>query len=260
MSYPHRAPAALSSTLRPIIGRGTPVEKRTLRTVALTRRYEVSWLSGDGLVETSTKLAPATAQFEEAFSAFARGTLIATTGGPVAIEDLSPGATVTTAEGRAETVTWIGSMTIYPARAVPDAEPATMTRITADALGLNRPMPDLILGPRARILFRDTRCRLATGVDAAYAPASALIDGESVISVAPVAPVTVYHLVLSAQGSLRAAGLEVESYHPGTGFAELIDPQLSGLFLSLFPQIRTFADFGPVAHPRLTAEEFGAML
>jgi Hint domain len=260
MSYPHRATAASPSLHRPIIGRGTPVEKRTLRTVALTRRYEISWVGQSGSIETATKLAPATAEFEEAFSAFARGTVIATADGPVAIEDLVPGVRVVTAEGRTETVVWIGSMTLYPPRAVPDKAPVAMTRITADALGLNRPMPDLVLGPRARILFRDPRCRMATGLDAAYAPAAALIDGECVIAVTPMAPIAVYHLVLSGHGSVRAAGIEIESYHPGAGFAEVIEPQLQGLFLSLFPQAKTFADFGPQAHQRLSADEFAALL
>ncbi len=264
MSYPHRAPAAplpiSSSAIRPIIGRGAPVEKRTVRTFALTRRYEVSWLTADGKVETATKLAPATAPFEEAFSAFARGTLIATTEGTVAVEDLVPGMRVATAEGRTETVRWIGSMTVYPARAIPGADPVTMTRITADALGMGRPMPDLVLGPRARILFRDTRCRIATGLDAAYAPAAALIDGETVIAVTPVAPVAVFHILLGRQSSLRAGGVEIESYHPGAGFGEIIEPQLRGLFLSLFPHLQGFADFGPVAHPRVGPDEFNAML
>jgi hypothetical protein len=264
MSYPHRVPAALpplsNTAASPIIGRGTPVEKRTIRTVALTRRYEISWIGPNAAIQSATKLAPATAPFEEAFSAFARGTLIATADGPVAIEDLQPGTRVMTAEGPVATVTWIGSMTVYPARAVPGAEPATMTRITADALGMGRPMPDLVLGPRARILFRDTRCRIATGLDAAYAPAAALIDGETVIAVTPVAPVAVFHIMLDRQGSLRAGGLEVESYHPGAGYAEMIEPQLRPLFLSLFPHLSGFADFGAVAHPRLTAEAFNAML
>ena len=64
MSYPHRATAASAALHRPIIGRGTNVEKRTVRTVALTRRYELSWLSAEGQVETATKLAPASPEFE----------------------------------------------------------------------------------------------------------------------------------------------------------------------------------------------------
>jgi hypothetical protein len=226
----------------------------------MTRRYETSWLNADGEAEQTTRLAPAIPQFEEAFSAFARGTVIATTDGSIAVEDLVPGMTAMTVEDRQETIVWIGSMTIYPPRAVPDAPTTALTRITADALGLGRPAPDLVLGPRARLLLRDSRCRAVAGVDAAYAPTRAFIDGEGVIAVTPVAPVTVYHLALRRQGTLRAAGLDIESYHPGAGFAELIDPQLASLFLVLFPHVRSFAGFGPVAYPRLTMSEMERIL
>lgn len=226
----------------------------------LARRYEIAYLDAAGRFETCTRLAPAIPEFEEAFSAFARGTVIATTEGPVAIEDLVPGMSVLTGEGRAARVTWIGSMTLFPPRALPGLHGAALTRITADAFGIGRPMPDLLLGPRARILVRDARCRFATGVEAAYAPARSFADGVSIIEVTPLAPVTVYHIVLDRQGSIRAAGLEIESFHPGARMADGFDPQLAQVFLSLFPHIRSVADFGTPAHPRMSAAEVEAAL
>ena len=226
----------------------------------MTRRYEVTWLDRSGDVQTSTRLAPASPIFEEACAAFARGTLIMTDAGLMAVEDLVPGQKILTAEGGAETLTWVGSMTVYPPSAVPEIAPALLTRVTSDAFGEGRPMPDLMLGPHARILLRDPRCRALTGATAAYAPARAFVDGDVIISVAPIAPMAVYHIVLERQGTIRAAGIEIESYHPGAAFGELIDPQMSGLFLSLFPQVQSFADFGPMAHPRLTTDEAESIL
>ncbi|MCV2869545.1 Hint domain-containing protein [Defluviimonas sp. WL0002] len=211
-------------------------------------------------MEFATRVAPAISQFEEAFSAFARGTVVQTEDGPVAIEDLMPGTRVQTAEGGSERVTWVGSMTIFPPNAVSGIEPALMTRVTADAFGLGRPNPDLVLGPRARILLRDDRFQAATGMASAYAPAAAFVDGVSIVEVTPIAPVPVYHLVLERHGSIRAAGLEVESYHPGSGIAEMMDTQLASLFLALFPQVKGFADFGRVAHGQLSMAEMERVL
>jgi len=151
-------------------------------------------------------------------------------------------------------------MTLFPQRAMPGMPRSTLTRITADAFGVGRPMPDLVLGPRARILVRDARCRFATGVEAAYAPARSFADGVSIIEVTPVAPITVYHIVLERQGSIRAAGLEIESFHPGARIADGFDPQVVQIFLTLFPHLRSVADFGTMAHPRMSAAEVESAL
>lgn len=249
ISTPINLPAALTPKAAPVN-----------RTSRLTRRYEVAYLAGDGTIACDTRIAAAAPEIEEAFSSFARGTVIATTDGPVAVEDLVPGMVALTAEGRSERITWIGSMTLFPNCAVPGVAPVAMTRITADAFGVGRPMPDLVLGPRARLLLRDARSRMATGVLTSYAPARCFVDGVSIIEVTPVAPVTAFHLVLERQGSIRAAGLEIESYHPGSDISDRFDAQLSAELLSLFPHMRSFAEFGQMAHPRLSAREVEAAL
>ncbi|MCB2126309.1 MAG: Hint domain-containing protein [Albidovulum sp.] len=267
MSYPHVPIGRLSTDVfnSPVphsrtLPQPAPADPGPLRSTPLTRRYEIAYLDAEGRFETCTRLAPAIPEFEEAFSAFARGTVIATTEGPVAVEDLVPGMEALTAEGRAERITWIGSMTLFPQRAMPGMPRSTLTRITADAFGVGRPMPDLVLGPRARILVRDARCRFATGVEAAYAPACAFADGVSIIEVSPVAALSVFHIVLERQGSIRAAGLEIESFHPGARMSDGFDPQVAQVFLTLFPHMRSIADFGALAHPRMTAAEVEAAL
>ena len=208
----------------------------------------------------TTSLAPAIPEFEEAFSSFARGTVIATTDGPVAIEDLVPGMEALTAEGRTETIMWIGSMTLFPSRASLGLQASKITRITAEAFGVGRPTPDLMLGSSARLLLRDARSSSIAGAEAAYAPAASFIDGVSIIEVSPATPITVYNLVLRRHGSLRAAGLEIESYHPGSNLADRLDAQLSSLFLSLFPHVRSFVEFGPMSFPRMTSADVEAAL
>ncbi|WP_176518590.1 Hint domain-containing protein [Rhodobacter maris] len=222
----------------------------------LTRRYEAIWCDNAGEIRDSIRLAPATPLFEEAFSALARGSVIATETGPVAVEDLVPGMRARTGEGGLETITWVGSMMIYPEHGAAEGrDTVRLTRITAEALGVGRPVPDLVLGPRARLCLRDPRLRAVIGGEAAYVPARAFIDGVSVIEVTPLAPVTVYHVVLENHGSLRVAGLEVEAFHPGEGVERMIDPRMLSLFEAQFPQLEGLAGFGPLAHPRLTRFE-----
>ncbi|MFD2173300.1 Hint domain-containing protein [Rhodobacter lacus] len=263
MSYSHRvgagqvvpvpaaeplSPAALPHQVIPA--------PRPVRAMPLTRRYEAMWCDGMGAIQDSTRLAPATPLFEEAFSALARGSVIATEQGPVAVEDLLPGMRAKTGEGGLERVTWVGSMVIYPDPHEGEGrEPVRLTRITAEALGAGRPMPDLVLGPRARLCLRDPRLMGVIGREVAYVPARAFIDGVSVIEVTPLAPVTVYHVVLENHGSLRVAGLEVEAFHPGEGVERMIDPRMLSLFEAQFPQLEGLSGFGPLAHPRLTRFE-----
>ena len=58
------------------------------------RSYEIAALRADGSLYIGQDKAPAVPLFENAFSAFARSTLITTPQGPTAIEDLQPGDTV----------------------------------------------------------------------------------------------------------------------------------------------------------------------
>ncbi len=263
MSFSHRVGAGqvlpvpqTHSTLPARLPRQAPLPAaKSLRAMPLTRRYEASWLTASGEVLESTRLAPATPLFEEAFSALARGSVIATDEGPVAVEDLVPGMRAQTAEGPSTPITWIGAMVLYPQAEAGSGEQVTLTRITSEAFGQGRPLPDVVLGPRARLLLRDPRLKRATGLDQAYVPARAFVDGVSIIEVTPVAPVTVYHVVLAQHGSLRVAGLEIEAFHPGEGVERMIDPRMLSLFEAQFPQLDRLADFGKLAHPRLTRFE-----
>jgi hypothetical protein len=233
---------------------------RPMRAMPLTRRYESMWLTPGGEIDDTTRIAPATPLFEEAFSALARGSVLTSDTGPVAIEDVLPGMRLLTAEGDFQTVTWVGSLVMYPGGQEGAEAPVGLTRITAEAFGAGRPLPDLVLGPRARICLRDARLKRVTGFDAAFVPARAFIDGVSVIEVTPAAPVTLYHLVLERQSALKVMGLEIESYHPGEGLADMIDPRMLQLFEAVFPQLPGIAGFGPMGHPRLTRFEVEELL
>lgn len=228
---------------------------RPQRAAPLMRRYEIAGITQAGEIVDAVRRAPATPVFEDAFGAFARGTLVSTPVGPVAIEDLRPGMNIDTAAG-ARTLLWVGSTVFYPRLPDQSESGLRMTRFTADSMGFGKPSPDLVLGSRARLLFRHEGCQEMLGSAVAVAPAAAYVDGISTVSVKPAAPLTVYHLALDGQQVLLANGVEVESFHPGPAAADMMDFDTRTLFLSLFPHVETLADFGPMTLPRLTAFEF----
>ncbi|TCP63105.1 Hint domain-containing protein [Rhodovulum bhavnagarense] len=247
LAVQNMAPAAsMTWTARP--------ERRPRRNLPLMRKYEVAGLTATGTVVTLTHIAPAMPHLDEVVSAFAHGTLIETPSGPIAIEDLRPGQMLRTSDAGAQRLLWVGSTVLA---AAPESEAAPpVTRITADCLGPGRPISDLVLGPRARLVVRHPGCRALCGSDAALVPASALTDGTTLIALRPTWPVRLYHLGLARQYILLANGVEVESYHPGENALELLEPGTRQAFLALFPHLRGRAAFGEAALPRLTTFEF----
>lgn len=233
------------------------------RKMPVMRRYEVTSLGANGDIETSRHVAPATPQFEAAFSAFARGTLLATTQGLCAIEDLVPGMEIDTVEFGPRPVLWIGSMTILPDAPVETPDQTRMTRIMADTFGMGRPMADVMAGPGARLLHRPAALRELNGTGArsgqVLTPVADFEDGMSTIRITPPRPVLVYHLCLDRHASIKVSGLEMESFHPGLGVEQRMGPNMLSLFLSLFPHITKLEDFGPLAYPRATRDTLDSL-
>ncbi len=196
--------------------------------------------------------------FEEAFAAFARGTLIATPTGQTAVEDLLPGDMVQTAAGPRKLL-WLGNMELARPEASFATEQPRLTRLAADSFGLGRPMPDLLLGPRARILIRSPRCRQMLGAAEAFAPANGFIDGVSVIELRPISHVTLYQLAFDGQQTILANGIEAESFHPGLRLDSMLEPETLAQFLDLFPHVDSPDGFGPMPIPRLTSFELERM-
>ncbi len=229
------------------------------RRLPLMRRYDVSFLTDQGQMETNQHTAPATPLFESAFSAIARGTLIQTATGPMAIEDIWPGDKIETKEFGPLPALWIGSMNIVPDAPVNRPESAQMTRVMADTFGMGRPMSDLLAGPGARFLHRPAALRELPGGGLVFSPASDFADGDSVIQITPQRPVQVFHICLARHATIQAAGMDAESYHPGKNVAAATGPNMLQLFLSLFPHVECIEDFGPMSHPRGSVEALNSL-
>ena len=202
---------------------------RLQRNRPLMRTYEVAYLTSSGDIETFQRLAPAIPIFESAFAAFARGLVLKTRFGAIAVEDLLPGDEVRDINGDFHVLRWKGAITVVPQ----ENQTKHLVRITADSFGPMRPSNDIMVGPAAR---------LAVGFDKA---AVDLVDDSAVIDITPMRPTQLFHLVFDRQCSIDAQGIALNSYHPGARHSfGLQGPRLS-LFLELFPHIERWSDFGP---------------
>lgn len=224
----------------------------------LSRRFEYSWLQ-DGEVHDAIRSAPALPVFEQAFGAFAHGALIHTTEGPVAIEDLEPGAMLECANGRVSQLLWKGAITLVPGASSDRDNPDRLYRVMPEAFGLGRPVQDQTFGPHARRLDRDPQVRAALGTDMALVPLGSLADGFSVIEVTPVSPTRVYHIACESHETILAAGLEVETYHPGPDAPFSLSEEMMSQFMEFFPYMNGLRDFGRLTAPRINPEELFAM-
>ncbi len=217
-----------------------------------TRSFEIAALRADGSLYIGQDKAPALPLFESAFSAFARGTLIQTGDGQVAIEDLQPGDMISTTSGEPAKLIWIGSSNFVPADA---GRRMPLIRIMADSFGPSRPSSFLTVGPAARILHTPHHLRSEAGNTRMLTPVREFVDGVNVIEVVPPTPVRLFHICLSRHAAIHAGGVEMETFHPGVQATRMVSHTMRDRFLSMFPQISHVSDFGPLAHPRAPEQE-----
>lgn len=238
---------------RRVVSRPAVVSQPRPSTARITRRFECEWLEA-GQVESAISVAPALPAFEAAFNAFTHGALIQTSVGPVAVEDLYPGMMLECADGRHSRLLWKGSITLVPGAPTLGDEPK-LYRVMPDAFGLGRPVQDQTFGPGARRLNRDPIVRSTIGADAALVPLASLSDGHSVIEVTPVSPTRVYHLACENHETILAAGLEVETFHPGPETPISLPEEMLARFMQFFPHLTHVRDFGRLETPRLSPDE-----
>ena len=235
-------------------GQFTPSDGgRPQRKLSHQRKYEVAALMSDLSIETKQVVAPAIAAFEDTASAFARGTIIPTVSGPVAVEDLIPGDFVETEHGP-EPVVWIGSTSYVPNVENTESSLTGLYRSNAGAFGDHGPITDTMFGPAARVRFKRAHLRPLIGNDSVLLPMADIVDGDRLIEVTPASSVQMFHIALRHHAMINVGGVYVESYHPGPNIKRTLGPDYHDQFLSLFPNVHDFEDFGEMALPRTRLE------
>lgn len=223
------------------------------------RRFEVASLLPNGNVTETHHIAPALPLFEEAFSAFSRGSLVDTEVGPIAVEDLLPGDRLLTQDGTAQTLMWKGSSSLIPGRAPQRGQNHKLTSFMADCFGLQGPMSCVIAGPAARVLRTPPHLRAIAGAAPLLTPVHEFHDGMTIVETAPPTPVELFHLCLENHAVIKIGGIAFETYHPGPKALQLTSHAIRTLYLNMFSHIDQLSDFGPLAYGRAGDGQFGAL-
>lgn len=190
----------------------------------LMRKYAAACITNEGKETWVERLAPASPDFEQAFSAVTHSTLIFSPNGPIQASDLMPGDEITGASGKTRTVKWIGSMTGVPTFDNPQLPEFRLVRVGADAFGLDRPMGDLTLAPHA-LLYMGRE----------IISAADRVDGDAICQLMPQSSVRMYQVMLDEPDHILANGLPVASYSPSPRMLERMGPNRKALFTSFFP-------------------------
>ncbi|TYB88529.1 Hint domain-containing protein [Oceaniovalibus sp. ACAM 378] len=138
----------------------------------------------------------------------ARGTMIATSQGPVAVENLRPGHALRVKDGRPQTLRAVGwtclSQTLLAS--LPELAPVTLS---AGLIGNTRP---LTLSPNHRVMTTGALPQLLFGEPEVLTPAKSIAGA---LREAPQGPVTYFHLLLDSHALIRAEGAWIESLYLG---------------------------------------------
>jgi len=240
------------NNLRRMAGKPDKLHKTPKDAGSNSREYFVEALLDDGSVTSFTQRAPAAVSLEDVCANFARGSLIAIENGQVAVEDLRPGDKVKTRDNGCQTVRWIGSCAL--------AQTTDMARwplrIKADALGELRPIQDLVVSPRFRLLSNHPSCKALFGSSETLAPAADLLDGDTIMRVRPASDLMFYNLMFDAHQIIDANGLETESYHPGNFGVAVMSAERQSYMQQLLRHLEGDLNrFGRTARPLLKGFE-----
>ena len=131
---------------------------------------------------------------------FSRGTLILTSEGEVAVEDLAIGDRVVTFSGKSQPIKWIGRR-VYDGRFLTDNRAVLPIRVEAGALANGVPARDLWVSPEHSLY-----------IDGVLVQAKHLINGATIVQAESVERVEYWHIELAAHDVILADGAPAETF------------------------------------------------
>lgn len=141
---------------------------------------------------------------------FAKGTMIATPNGEVAVEDLKAGESILTASGACVSLEWIAHSHFSFAEILMNRR-VNPVCIRKDSLGPNSPHSDLWVSPQHRIVLKGWNVELALGEPEVLVAAKHIVAEADTPSMLWKNGVDYYHLLLDHHDILISNGLESES-------------------------------------------------
>ena len=168
---------------------------------------------------------------------FARGTLIKTRSGDIAIEQLKAGDYVYNIEGDLKPIRWVGSRKLdcVDLDFRPKLKPIVIRK---DSLGPNFPTRDLTVSPQHRILVRSRIAKRMFDAQELLVPANKLtgLDDIDVIHDNPKG-VEYFHLLFDHHEIIWANGALTESLFTGPQALKSLSPEARAEIETLFPEI-----------------------
>jgi hypothetical protein len=178
---------------------------------------------------------------------FARGTLIRTPKGEIAVQDLQAGDLVETLDDGPCPIQWVGSRLVSPdfMRLRPELRPIL---VPAGALGDGLPLRDLLLSPAHRVLVRSSRLDLLFGMHEGLVPVKMLvgcIDGIRVVNdtAALAGGIEYFHILFNKHQIVWSEGAETESFHPAERTVSTLDAGTRSEIMDLFPEMAGALNF-----------------
>ena len=179
---------------------------------------------------------------------FVAGTLIDTDAGPVAVENLQPGAAIRAADDEFKTLRcclhrFVGAGELS---AHPKLRPV---RICADALGDGLPGRDLLVSRQHRMLIRSVIAQRMFGQREVFIPAIRLTALPGIFIDPDVQQVTYYHLLFDQHEVVFAESAPSESLFTGGTALDLLDDAALQELSMLFPNLADRSRPQPLARP-----------
>ncbi|MGR3615893.1 MAG: Hint domain-containing protein [Paracoccaceae bacterium] len=189
----------------------------------------------------------------------ARGTIIATSDGPIAVEDLKSGDMILTMDGGEQPLIWTGSRKVTGAELAHDPSKRPI-RFETGALGHNQPMQPLKVSPQHRMYLRDWRAQLMFGEDEVLVPAKSLVNDKTILTDNSLEEIEYFHLLFDEHQIISTNGALTESFHPGAYTVSELDSAVRDELFKLFPELQDGTGYGDTARTILRSWEAGVML
>ena len=189
---------------------------------------------------------------------FARGTMIRTDRGDVAIENLSEGDLVLTADNGFQPLRWIGSR-VLSSQDLTETPNLRPIRIAKGALGMGSPAADLVVSPQHRVLVRSAIAQRMFGTKEVLVAAKqlCLLDGIDVAE--DMETVEYFHMLFDKHEVVMSNGAETEALYTGSEALRGVGEAALEEILTLFPQLRDY-DYTPESARVLASGRMGRKL
>jgi len=221
---------------------------------------EDDW-SGLGLIDAEvgdtvnlTSFTNYTTILYSSLACFVEGTMIDTPSGPKPVERLAPGDLVITLDNGAKPIRWTGTTRVSEQSLAsnPSLRPI---RIEANAFGAGTPQRPVDLSPQHRVLVAGWEVELTSGLERAFAPATHLLNGTTVVPAPWKGGITYCHIMFDTHEIVTSEGLPTESFHVGDTIRDGMDKDQLREILALFPDLETESNSRVLAAPQLSRQE-----